>query len=82
MQPDVVARPFIFQTMSSVGSNCLKHKLFTPSGFKDIWIRKLECKVPLNDLLGSPGSTILSSSAVFQDENWNEEGEAYLPIPG
>ena len=34
----------IFQTMSSVRSNnlCLKYQRFTPSGYKEIWIRKLE----------------------------------------
>jgi len=37
-------RPYIFQTMKSVRSKylSLKYQMFTPSGYKDIEIRKFE----------------------------------------
>ena len=39
--------PLIFQTMNSVRSKCLslKYNMFTPSGCKDIGIRKFDCVV-------------------------------------
>ena len=41
----------IFQTMNSVGSKSLslKYQRFTPSGCKDMWIRKFKFLAPLKN---------------------------------